>query len=188
MTVDDRTLINQAQAGVEAAFSEIYHRYQPAVRTYIFYRTRDDMLADDLTAEVFVRLVDKIDTFVYQERPFLAWLYTIAGNLVKDHYKRNNHITKSPLLEDEMTDSPGPDQLTDLFLAKDMLLEAMSELNETQYQVIIYKFVENRTNPEVAQLLGKTEGAVKSIQHRALDTMRRYLERKGKGAEYYVIH
>ena len=188
MTIDDRTLIDQAQVGDEAAFSEIYHRYQPAVRTYIYYRLRDDMLADDLAAEVFVRLVDKIDTFVYQERPLLAWLYTIAGNLVKDHYKRSNHITKLPLQDDEIADSPGPAQLTDQFLAQELLVEAMSILNETQYQVIIYKFVENRTNPEVADLLGKTEGAIKSIQHRALDTMRRYLERKGKGAESYVTH
>lgn len=188
MTVDDRTLISEAQAGKEAAFSEIYRRYQPAVRTFIFYRIGDDMLADDLTAEVFVRLVDKIDTFVYRERPFIAWLYTIAGNIVKDHYRRHNRITKLPLLEDEIADSPGPAQTTDLFLAQDMLVEAMSELNEIQYQVIIYKFVENRSNPEVARLLGKTEGAVKSIQHRALDTMRRYLVRKGKVSESYVTY
>ena len=144
------------------------------------------MLADDLAAEVFVRLVDKIDSFVYQDRPLLAWLYTIAGNLVKDHYKRHSQHTAVPLFEEEIDDSLNLAHLTDLLLAKELLADAMSVLNETQYQVIIYKFVENRTNPEVAQLLNKTEGAVKSIQHRALDSMRRYLERKGKGAESYV--
>lgn len=180
---DERTLITAAQAGNQAAFSEIYQCYQPVVRNYVFYRVRDDTLADDLTAEVFVRLVDKIDTFVYQERPLLAWLYTIAGNLIKDHYKRNGRMTKLPLLDDAISDMPGPGQLTDQFLAQDILLAAMAELNEIQYQVIIFKFVENRSNPEVARLLGKTEGAIKSIQHRALTVMQGYLERRGKGAK-----
>lgn len=183
MHTDERTLITAAQAGNQAAFSEIYQCYQPVVHNYVFYRVRDDALADDLTAEVFVRLVDKIDTFVYQERPLLAWLYTIAGNLLKDHYKRNGRMTKLPLLDDAISDMPGPGQLTDQFLAQDILLAAMAELNEIQYQVIIFKFVENRSNPEVARLLGKTEGAIKSIQHRALTVMQGCLERKGKGAK-----
>lgn len=188
MHTDDRQLIAEAQAGNQAAFSEIYQSYQPAVRNYVFYRVRDDTLADDLTAEVFVRLVDKIDTFVYQERPLLAWLYTIAGNLIKDHYKRNGRLTRLSLLDDAVSDLPGPGQVTDQYLAQDMLLQALAELNEIQYQVIVFKFIENRTNPEVAKLLGKTEGAIKAIQHRALAVMHCYLERKGKGSKTHAYY
>ena len=97
-------------------------------------------------------------------------------------------MTELPLLDDAISDIPGPGQLTDQFLAQDILLTALAQLNEIQYQVIIFKFVENRSNSEVARLLGKTEGAIKAIQHRALTVMQGYLERKGKGAkthEYY---
>jgi RNA polymerase sigma-70 factor (ECF subfamily) len=79
---DEVRLVKQAQAGDEAAFVALYQQNQPSVYTYIYYRVGEQMTAEDLTAEVFVRLVSKIHKFKPGKRPILAWLYTIAGNLV----------------------------------------------------------------------------------------------------------
>jgi len=82
MSRDETRLVQRAKEGDPAAFAELYDRYQPAIYRYIFYRVDNTATAEDLTSEVFVRLVERIDRFRYQGRPLLAWLYTIARNLV----------------------------------------------------------------------------------------------------------
>lgn len=176
MFPDDAALIRRAQQGDQAAFVEIYERSYASVYTYVYYRLSDPALAEDLTADVFVRLVSKIHTFTHAGRPILAWLYTIASHLVTDHYRRNGRVKHLPLKDHLRARDGDPAQIAHLHLTRDRLSAALERLTEDQRQVILFKFIEGRSNAEVAALLGKNEGAVKALQHRALAALRRLLE------------
>jgi len=174
---DDAAVVARAQQGDRTAFELIYDQHRQPIFNYIFFRVGDDQLADDLTSDVFVRMVDKIDTYSQNGRPLIAWLYTIARNLVIDHYRHEDQLTWISL-DERLIESKenNPDNLTDQLLMQECMLKAMGHLTEEQQQVILLKFVERRSNLEVGGILGKTEGSVKSLQHRALAALRRALE------------
>jgi len=176
MSKDETRLIARAKDGEAAAFAEIYDRYQPAIYRYIFYRVEDSATAEDLTGEVFVRLVDKIDQFTYRGRPLLAWLYTIARNLVADHHRHRAQIQLLPLNERLVAGTISPKKAADRVLTQERLAAALGQLTEGQQQVIVLKFVEGMDNSEVARTMGKSVGAVKALQHRGLAALRRILE------------
>lgn len=179
MSKDEDRLIQRAKTGDPTAFAELYDRYQPAIYRYIFYRVGDIATAEDLTGEVFVRLVEKIHRFTYRGRPLLAWLYTIARNLVTDYHR---HARRSlPLtLDDRLVgDVIDPEQTIEDRLTQHSLAVAVARLTEDQRQVILMKFVEGLDNEAVARTLSKSVGAVKALQHRALAALRCILERNG---------
>jgi len=180
MSEEEARLIQQAKAGDPDAFAEIYDRYQPTIYRYIFYRVGDEATAEDLTSEVFVRLVEKIDGFTYRGRPLLAWLYTIARNLVTDYYRQSGPPHFLPLEEGLVADSGNPEAAAEHALAQQRLARAIARLTEDQRQVILLRFVEGLDNKTVAQVLGKPVGAVKALQHRALAALRRILKENGQ--------
>lgn len=172
---DERDLILRAQAYEPAAFTEIYERFYQGIYNYVFYRVTDEPLAEDLAAEVFVKALEAIDTYTFRGVPFSAWLYRIANNLVTDHFRRkprNNHL---PLEETQIAHDQNPNELMERGFTQRELQKALNLLTDEQQQVIILKFVDGLSNLEVAQVLGKTEGAIKSLQHRALASMGRVL-------------
>lgn len=182
---DERELIRRAKDYEPDAFAEIYERYYQRIYNYIYYRVSDGVTAEDLCSEVFVKAMEAIDSFTFQGVPFSAWLYRIAGNLVIDHYRRQPAQPEMawedtrPLIAD---DSPG-DRLEQKFDHQE-LRRAVQGLTSDQQQVIILKFVDGLSNSEVAQILGKTEGAVKSLQHRALASLGRLMgENRQDGAQ-----
>lgn len=176
MGLDEIHLWQQACQGDKKAIVEIYNRCYPAIYNYVFYRVGDRAQAEDLTGEVFVRMVDKLSTFTPNGRPILAWLYTIAYHLIVDEHRKGAQIPvtglEMVLLQDpaDSTDGQVENRLT-----QDKLVEALSHLSEIQRQVILMKFVQRRSNAEIASVIGKEEGAVKSIQHRALEALRNAL-------------
>jgi RNA polymerase sigma-70 factor (ECF subfamily) len=135
-------------------------------------------VAEDLAGEVFVRLVEKIDQFTYRGRPLLAWLYTIARNLVVDHHRRNGKATMVPLDERLVANSVDPEDAASLTLSQRRLVVALRELTEEQRQVVVLKFFEGLDNQTVAMIVDKSVGAVKSLQHRGLAALRRDFERQ----------
>ena len=175
MSKEEAKLIQRAKEGDPAALAEIYDRYQPAIYRYIFYRVGDAATAEDLTSEVFVRMVESFDDFTCS-RPLLAWLYTIARNLVIDHYRSAGKTIMVPLSEKLVANTPPPEGAAELTLDQRRLVAAIEQLTEDQRQVIILKFFEGLDNETVAKILGKPYGAVKSLQHRALESLRRILE------------
>lgn len=174
---NDANLVQRAKEGDKSAFVVLYERYQPPVFTYIYYRVDDLTLAEDLTAEVFVRLVAKIHTY-RASSPLLAWLYTIARNLISDHYRQARRET--PLFERTVMSTVDPTEEVHRHLRETELRAALKKLSEEQQQVVLLKFIERRSNAQIAALLGKTEGAVKSLQHRALETLRRILSKTNR--------
>jgi RNA polymerase sigma-70 factor, ECF subfamily len=170
---------NQPSQTKKEMFTEIYKEYRFLIFNYIFYRVGDHHLADDLTSDVFVRMVDKYDHKARKGRPLAPWLYTIARNLVIDYHRRKGLISWQPLHENfTVEENEAPDKQIEKHLTHECLAKVMKELTEDQRRVILLKFIERRTNREVSELLGKPEGAIKSLQHRALASLRRILEKE----------
>jgi RNA polymerase sigma-70 factor (ECF subfamily) len=173
---DEAALIHRAQKGDADAFSELYNRHYAAIYRYAFFRVADASAAEDIASDVFVRLVEHIGRYRYRGRPLLAWLYTIARNLVIDHQRATGRKRTVPLEERDVAwiedDGSGQERI----LTRQMLLACIERLTEDQRCVILLKFVEGLDNGETARVMGKPVGAVKSLQHRALAAMRRCLD------------
>jgi RNA polymerase sigma-70 factor (ECF subfamily) len=179
MAEGEKELWLRAQRGDEHAVETLYHNYYRTIYTYVYYRVGDGTLAEDLTAEVFLRLVDHISEMKLNGKPPLAWMYTISRNLVIDHF-RHDPLERSVPLDDNLMERKDlqPEVQVEYHLNQDRLREALNYLTEPQRQVVLMKFIEHRSNAEIASVLGKEEGAIKSIQHRALDSLKRVLESK----------
>jgi RNA polymerase sigma-70 factor (ECF subfamily) len=172
---DEAKLVASAQRGDRSAIAEIYERHHSAIYRYIYYRVGETSTAEDLTGTVFVRVVEHLDDFVYRGRPLLSWLYTIARNVVVDHHRRSSGPTMMPLDERLLTGAVDVERAAERALVQRQLAVALGRLTEDQRQVIVLKFIEEMSNEEVADVLGKTVGAVKSLQHRALAALHRVL-------------
>ena len=175
--VDERALVERAQQYDPAAFGVIYERYYQEIYNYVYYRVGDGLLAEDLTAEVFLKALEAIGAFQFRGVPFSAWLYRIAGNLVIDHFRRQPRQSEA-LLEENQVAADGDDHPADYWekgFTHQALQEALKGLTEEQQQVVILKFVEGMSNGEVAQIMGKSEGSIKSLQHRALASLGRLM-------------
>jgi RNA polymerase sigma-70 factor (ECF subfamily) len=180
--VDEADLIRRARQGDVAAWTELYDQNYDAVYRYCYCRVSDVAQAQDLAGEVFVRMVEKLPRFDVRGRPLLAWLYTIARNLVNDVYRQAGTVTHLPLEELVITSEGNPAQDVEHHLSAKKIAGAVNSLTEDQRQVILLKFIQDYSNAEVAFLLGKPEGAVKSLQHRALAALRRILGEGQDGA------
>jgi RNA polymerase sigma-70 factor, ECF subfamily len=177
----DAELVRRAKDGDESALVDIYNQCQAPVYRYVYYRVGNVALAEELTSEVFVRMVDRIGSFREVGRPILAWLYAIAHNLVVDHQRSQGRAAWLPLDEAwAAVEDDQPHQVAEARETKSYLLAALERLTESQRQVILLKFMEARSNSEVAAILGKDEGSVKSLQHRALAALRRVLSSDGR--------
>ena len=160
-------------------FIQFYEKYRPSILNYIFYRVGDSEIAEDLTSDVFVRMVDKYDLSSCKDQPIAPWLYTIARNLVIDYQRRAGRIGWQPLPDQVVAEEhSNPAAQAETQTLQECLMRALDYLTEDQRQVIIMKFIERRTNQEIGDLLEKPEGAIKSLQHRALASLRRALEKE----------
>ena len=180
---DEYELIRRAQEYDPLAFGEIYDQFHRGVYKYVYYRIGDQSLAEDLTMEVFTKAMERIDRFDFRGVPFAAWLYRIASNLVIDHFRRLPKQASVPLEDMLVSTVELPAESLYEKFSHQALRRALADLTDDQQQVVILKFVDGLSNMEVAQILGKTEGAVKSLQHRALSTLGRAL---GDGGEVPV--
>lgn len=149
----------------------LYDCYAPALYRYIYYRLGAKSIAEDLTAEVFVRVLRMKTT----PDDWRAYLYRVAHNLVVDYLRRNPAVleTFSENMSDENGDPVSHAERAD---ERSRLRRAIARLAPEQQQVIVLKFVEEMTNAQVAQIMGKPEGAVKALQHRALKNLREWLQ------------
>lgn len=179
MPDDEGRWIRRARAGDQAALVEIYRRHYDAVYAYVYYRLGDPAVAEDLAGEVFVRLVERISSYSDRGRPILAWLYTIARNLVVDHQRRAGRDADLPAEESPAPAPSDPAQAVERTLAQECLGRALRRLKDSYRQVILLRFVQDLSHAETAAILGKTEGATKVLQHRALQALRQALEVEG---------
>lgn len=179
MPNDEARLIEAAKNGKRAAFAEIYEQHYDAVYTYLFYRAGDPMLAEDLSGEVFLRMVENISGYIYRGQSIRAWLYTIARNLLTDHFRLAERFDPIPIEERPITADSNPSAAVELRLDQACLIRAMGHLAESYRLVILLRFVEGLSHAETAHILGKSESASKVLQHRALKALRQVLDTEG---------
>jgi RNA polymerase sigma-70 factor (ECF subfamily) len=170
-------LVELAQGGDSDAFAQLYDHYIDTVYRYIYYRVGGRAIAEDLTSETFLRALRRIGTFTWQGRDFGAWLVTIARNLVADHFKSSRF--RLEVTTGEMLDSndfePSPEDSVLESLSNAALLEAVHKLNPQQQECVTLRFLQGLSVAETARIMGKNEGAIKTLQYRAVRTLARLL-------------
>ncbi len=181
----ERLLVDAARAGEEQALSELYTLYFPRVYRYILARTGNPYDAEDLAEEVFMRMLEAIDRFQWREAPFSAWLFRIAHNAVISHRRKDGARGRaSPLLDGLALDSQGPDELVENRLALSEVMRAAEKLPEAQRQVIALRFAAGLSVAETARAMGKGEGNVKVIQHKAIARLREMMGQPKRAKVY----
>jgi RNA polymerase sigma-70 factor, ECF subfamily len=182
---DERALALAAQ-GDQEAFGVLYERYIGRIYNYIYYRTGNQHDAEDLTARVFFRALRHIENYTDRGLPFSAWLYRIAHNLVANWHRDNSRRKEVPL-EDMIWihfNSEHPEVALLQNEEQEGLLLVIRNLPADRQQLLILKFVEHLSNAEIGLIMGRTEGAVKSLYHRTLLSLRDgYLRVKHNGSE-----
>jgi RNA polymerase sigma-70 factor (ECF subfamily) len=168
-------LIRRAQDGETIVVSEIYDRYQRSIFRYLYYRVGDQQTAEDLTSEVFLRMIEKISLYQEQRTSFQAWLFQIARNLSIDYYRKMKARNTTTLEEDHPEMGEQPLELINRELTSEKLYQALVELPENQRDVIVMRFVVGMPIVEVAETLHKTEDSIKGLQRRALIALKEIL-------------
>jgi RNA polymerase sigma-70 factor (ECF subfamily) len=163
-------LVELARKGDSDAFGMLYDHYQGSVYRFLFYRTRSSTLAEDLTSETFFRALRNMQNFRWQGKDFGAWLMTIARNLATDHFKagrtRLELTTEDMGVHDDATE--GPEHAVLASLTNELLLKALTELPSEQKDCLIMRFLQGMSIAETAEVLGRSEGAVKQLQLRGV--------------------
>jgi RNA polymerase sigma-70 factor (ECF subfamily) len=163
-------LVELARKGDTEAFGLLYDHYNGAVYRFLYYRTRSQALAEDLTSETFFRALRSMTTFKWQGKDFGAWLMTIARNLATDHFKagrtRLELTTEDMGVHDDAADSPETEVLAGL--TNELLLKALAQLAPEQRDCVVMRFLQGMSIAETAAVLGRSEGAVKQLQLRGV--------------------
>lgn len=174
----ERRLVEKAKRRDQEAIAEIYYLYVDKIYKHIFFKVGHKMEAEDLTEQVFLKAIEALPRFNWKNVPFSAWLLSIARNLIIDHYRSKSRrpevdIDGVPTLEDTKKD---PYEAASNILTRERIYQALKELTEDQRQVICLKFFSGLSNAEIAAILRRTEGAIKSIQHRGLKALKGLLQ------------
>ena len=178
-TENVRELVARGQQGDRDALEELYLLHFDRIYSYLHVSVGNRHDAEDLTTQTFLKMLEKIGSFKWQSAPFSAWLFRIAHNLAMDHFRANRRWQP----EEEVPEPPGEEEPSAELKAmqtigRESMLKLIDRLSPEQQQVLTLKFVFNLPNAEVAAILDKTEGAIKSLQHRALVSLQKQIARQ----------
>ena len=168
-------LVQRAQALDEVALASLYSTYYPKIYNYAFLQLGDIHAAEDLASDVMLKLLESIKKYQFKGTPFSAWVFRIARNRLIDLHRRRKRHGEVNLTEPLAAMQIGPQTLAERALDRGQLQLALRYLTDEQRQVIVLKFIEGFDNASVARVLGRSEGAIKSLQHRALKSLRRVM-------------
>src|SRR6476661_2833312 len=171
-----RVLVDRAQKGDRGALEELYLLHFDRIYSYLHMSVGNRHDAEDLTTQVFVKMLESIGKFRWRSAPFSAWLFRIAHNLAMDHFRASKRWQP----EEEVPEpDPGEESAAEEealeSIGRQSMLELIEKLSREQQQVLTLKFVFNFSNADAATILDKTDGAIKSLQHRALASLQRQL-------------
>jgi RNA polymerase sigma-70 factor, ECF subfamily len=171
-----RELVARGQQGDRDALEELYLIHFDRIYSYLHVSVGNRHDAEDLTTQTFLKMLEKIGTFKWQSAPFSAWLFRIAHNLAMDHFRSRRRWQP----EEEVPEPPGEEEPSAELeamqtIGRESMLKLIDRLSPEQQQVLTLKFVFNLPNAEVAAILDKTEGAIKSLQHRALVSLQKQI-------------
>jgi RNA polymerase sigma-70 factor (ECF subfamily) len=182
----DHVLIQRAKLGDEDAVAGLYRRHVPAITRYISYRISDDAAVEDLTAEVFLQMIEGLPRYRVTGAPFEAWLYRIAAARVADYYRSAARGQPEEIAMDESLRSTQPSLELNIQQREelDALRAALGQLSDEHQTILILRFVERKSHDEVAQILNKNTRAVATAQHRALKKLAELLGTDKTGRHY----
>ena len=174
-----RELVARGQQGDRDALEELYLIHFDRIYSYLHVSVGNRHDAEDLTTQTFLKMLEKIGTFKWRSAPFSAWLFRIAHNLAMDHFRARRRWQP----EEEVPEPPGEEEpsaeLTAMqTIGRESMLKLIGRLSPEQQQVLTLKFVFNLPNAEVAAIFDKSEGAIKSLQHRALVSLQMQIQRQ----------
>jgi len=173
-------LVQRAQALEESALADLYSTYYPRVYNYAFLQLGDIQAAEDLASEVMLKVLESIRKYRFRGTPFSAWVFRIARNKLIDLHRRRKRHGEVDLTEPLAAVQISPEVLAERALDRGQLHLALKYLTDEQRQVIVLKFIEGFDNASIARILRRSEGAVKSLQHRALNSLRRIMSGEGR--------
>jgi len=174
LNLSDEDALSRAAQGDSEAVGVLYDRYVERIYNYIYYRTSNQHDAEDLTSRVFTRAIKHITNYEDRGLPFSAWLYRIAHNLVANWHRDNSRRQVVGL--DESFNISGTQEQPETLVVRseeeNFLMGLVSSLPEDRQQLLILKFVDHLSNAEIGEIMGRTEGAIKSLYHRTLISLR----------------
>ncbi len=171
-------LVRMAQEGDTSSFGELYERFFDQIYRYVSFKTGSPSEAEDITGEVFVRMLESIHKFKWQGHPFSSWLFRIAHNLVVDHFRRKgkrNVVSLDNTTINVEAVAVDVDNHIDTEMSMDEVRKAMVGLTDLQKEVISLRFAAGLSVAETAEAVGKKGNAVKALQHAGLKKLRRFL-------------
>jgi RNA polymerase sigma-70 factor (ECF subfamily) len=176
----EQALIKAAQRGDQNAFAALYRAYVDKIYRYILFRVESAQTAEDLTAEVFLRMVEGLPNYEDRSTPLLVWLYRIAHARIVDHYRRYKRTAEQASLDSvEIRADLDLDSALVAEYRTDQLRAALSRLTDAQRQVIVLRFIEGYNLESTARVMEKTVDAVKALQYRALQALAAALRAQG---------
>jgi RNA polymerase sigma-70 factor (ECF subfamily) len=171
-----RRLVELAQEGDRQALEELYLLHFDRIYSYLHMSVGNRHDAEDLTTQTFMKMLESIKRFRWQAAPFSAWLFRIAHNLAMDHFRAARRWQPEEEVPEPAGETePSAEAAALQAIGRQSMLELIEDLSQEQRQVLTLKFVFNLPNAEVATVLGKTEGAIKSLQHRALVSLQKQI-------------
>lgn len=176
---EEAKLIQRAQQGDQAAITELYRLNVDVVYRYIWARVRDENIAEDLTAQVFLKSLEGLPSYRHTGKPYLAWLYRIAYARIVDYWRQQERRMEVPLDEALPAVEPRPGHLLEVEADWETAMDLLAQLTDDQQDVLMLRFIGEMSLSQVAETLGKTIGATKAIQHRALASLARMLQDQG---------
>ena len=168
-------LIVDAQQGRPEANAALYDRYHESIYRYFYYRFDDPTIAEDLTADVFLKMVQAISGYRIEAAPFHAWLFKIARNRAIDHYRRSRTHPTGEIHENMAGFEPDMDLTIDIRLTSSRLAKALTRLEDTQRDAILLRFIEGMPIAETAKVLNRSVDAIKGLQRRGLIALHQML-------------
>lgn len=172
-----RPLVDRAKSGDADAFGALYDRFQPEIYRYLVIRVRDQDVAEDLAQQVFLKAWQAIPRYEHRGAPFRAWLYRMAHNQMVDYFR-----TRRPSTDLEDVELPEDPEAEDRVLAAEMneaLQAALERLSEDHRQVLVLRFLMEKSAREIGEIMGRKEVTVRGLQMRALQALRREIESQG---------
>jgi RNA polymerase sigma-70 factor, ECF subfamily len=174
-----QNLLFQSQNGNREAFGFIYDHFRERIYKFIFFRVGHKELAEDILSDTFVKAWVRIQD-ISSPKALSSWIYSVAKNNVIDYYRVKKVTIDIAEVSEFLVDAANPIDSANLSVEHAHLLDILSSISEEQRLIIQYKFFEDLTNEEIASIMGKTEGAVRVLQHRAILKLKQLIKRKIK--------
>ncbi|HKY52998.1 MAG TPA: sigma-70 family RNA polymerase sigma factor [Anaerolineales bacterium] len=175
---EEAQLVHQAKSGDSEAFALLYDAYVERVYRFILFRVSEDETTEDLVSQVFLKAWQNLDRYKAGSSPFIAWLYTIARNLVIDHYRAKKDVLTLEEVKAVPSGIQSPPEEVEARFDLEAMRDGLQALTGDQQQVLILKYIAGLPNENIAKIMNKQEGTIRGLQMRALQTLSKYMHER----------